>query len=172
MRQTSFRPKKILKENSFDQFKGSRSGDRTPSSRPDSALSTSTNASGVIYRRSINSARKPRPVSIAGTGMTTSCIADISVESKSWGVRDDLIQSPNLIYTLLRYKKQLMSANRRRTGHHYQGCRVHQDDRQRRHHHRQHRQQLHRCRVHRVPKLDLQMRRNETKSDRLLPARR
>lgn len=32
-------------------------------------MSTSTTASGVVYRRS-TTARKPRPVSIAGTGMT------------------------------------------------------------------------------------------------------
>lgn len=62
---------------------GSRSGDATPgsASRPGSAMSTSTTASGVIYRRSVNSARKPRPASIASTGMTASCIADISVET-------------------------------------------------------------------------------------------
>lgn len=45
-------------------------------------MSTSTSASGVIYRRTVNSARKPRPASIASTGMTASCIADISSESK------------------------------------------------------------------------------------------
>lgn len=52
-------------------FIGSRSGDVTPggSSRPGSALSTATSTSGVVYRRPA-SARKPRPASIAGTGMT------------------------------------------------------------------------------------------------------
>lgn len=45
-------------------------------------MSTSTSVSGVIYRRTVNSARKQRPASIASTGMTASCIADISVESK------------------------------------------------------------------------------------------
>lgn len=39
------------------------------SSRPGSALSTSTTTSGVVYRRT-STARKPRPASIAGTGMT------------------------------------------------------------------------------------------------------
>lgn len=57
---------------SFRVDSGSRSGDVTPggSSRPGSALSTATTpSSGVIYRRPA-SARKPRPASIAGTGMT------------------------------------------------------------------------------------------------------
>lgn len=51
---------------------GSRSGDVTPggSSRPGSAMSTSTTASGVILRRPAAAPRKPRPASIAGTGMT------------------------------------------------------------------------------------------------------
>lgn len=39
-------------------------------SRPGSALSTSTSVSGVLYRRTTQSARKPRPASIAGTGMS------------------------------------------------------------------------------------------------------
>lgn len=39
-------------------------------SRPGSALSTSTSVSGVLYRRATQSARKPRPASIAGTGMS------------------------------------------------------------------------------------------------------
>lgn len=64
---------------------GSRSGDVTPgTSRPGSAMSTSTSVSGVLYRRSTGSSsatpRKPRPASIAGTGMsidslsTTPCV--------------------------------------------------------------------------------------------------
>lgn len=40
------------------------------SSRPGSAMSTSTTTSGVVYRRSTIGSRKPRPSSIAGTGMT------------------------------------------------------------------------------------------------------
>lgn len=51
---------------------GSRSGDVTPggSSRPGSAMSSSTTASGVVYRRTGARERKQRPASIAGTGMT------------------------------------------------------------------------------------------------------
>lgn len=54
-----------------------RSGEITPTShqasggsRPGSAMSTSTTASGVVYRRSTPIARKPRPASIAVTGVT------------------------------------------------------------------------------------------------------
>lgn len=54
-----------------------RSGEITPTShqasggsRPGSAMSTSTTASGVVYRRSAPIARKPRPASIAVTGVT------------------------------------------------------------------------------------------------------
>ncbi|KAL5291241.1 ens family protein [Megaselia abdita] len=52
---------------------GSRSGDVTPGgSRPGSAMSTSTNLSltSSVVRRSAPITRKPRPVSIAGTGMS------------------------------------------------------------------------------------------------------
>ncbi|XP_037036285.1 ensconsin isoform X11 [Bradysia coprophila] len=81
--------------------KGSRSGDATPgsASRPGSAMSTSTTASGVIYRRSVNSARKPRPASIASTGMTASCIADISVESDVSKHKKDRPPLPKVLST-------------------------------------------------------------------------
>uniref|UniRef100_A0A6P4F0G0 MAP7 domain-containing protein 1 isoform X4 n=1 Tax=Drosophila rhopaloa TaxID=1041015 RepID=A0A6P4F0G0_DRORH len=56
---------------------GSRSGNATPgghfnSSRPGSAMSTSTNmsTSGLVPRRPATAPRKPRPASIAGTGMS------------------------------------------------------------------------------------------------------
>uniref|UniRef100_A0A336K9C3 CSON004601 protein n=1 Tax=Culicoides sonorensis TaxID=179676 RepID=A0A336K9C3_CULSO len=56
---------------------GLRSGEITPTShqtsggsRPGSAMSSSTTASGVVYRRSAPIARKPRPASIAVTGVT------------------------------------------------------------------------------------------------------
>ncbi|KAH8293945.1 hypothetical protein KR054_006779 [Drosophila jambulina] len=58
---------------------GSRSGNATPgghynssSSRPGSAMSTSTNVStsGLVARRPATAPRKPRPASIAGTGMS------------------------------------------------------------------------------------------------------
>ncbi|KAH8329672.1 hypothetical protein KR074_007483, partial [Drosophila pseudoananassae] len=56
---------------------GSRSGNATPgghfnSSRPGSAMSTSTNmsTSGLVNRRPATAPRKPRPASIAGTGMS------------------------------------------------------------------------------------------------------
>ncbi|XP_017019443.1 ensconsin isoform X11 [Drosophila kikkawai] len=57
---------------------GSRSGNATPgghynsSSRPGSAMSTSTNVStsGLVPRRPATAPRKPRPASIAGTGMS------------------------------------------------------------------------------------------------------
>ncbi|XP_037036284.1 ensconsin isoform X10 [Bradysia coprophila] len=80
---------------------GSRSGDATPgsASRPGSAMSTSTTASGVIYRRSVNSARKPRPASIASTGMTASCIADISVESDVSKHKKDRPPLPKVLST-------------------------------------------------------------------------
>ncbi|XP_052566684.1 ensconsin isoform X14 [Culex pipiens pallens] len=58
--------------------KGLRSGEITPNSlnpsRPGSAMSSSTTASGVVYRRSLpasaGSQRKPRPISIAVTGVS------------------------------------------------------------------------------------------------------
>ncbi|XP_055840757.1 ensconsin isoform X5 [Episyrphus balteatus] len=58
-------------------FKGYRSGDVTPggsnnTSRPGSAMSTSTNMSmsGYVHRRPATTPRKPRPASIAGTGVS------------------------------------------------------------------------------------------------------
>ncbi|XP_052868540.1 epidermal growth factor receptor substrate 15 homolog isoform X7 [Anopheles cruzii] len=55
---------------------GLRSGEMTPTSlntsRPGSALSSSTIASGVVYRRSMPAQRKARPASIAVTGVTAS----------------------------------------------------------------------------------------------------
>lgn len=57
----------------FDVRVGVRSGDATPS-RPGSAMSgTSSVASGVTMRRitsAANTPRRPRPASIAGTGLT------------------------------------------------------------------------------------------------------
>lgn len=57
-----------------------RSGDTTPGSRPGSALS---NATGVI-RRPTSAPRKPRPASIAGTGVNTPrgilCLHNVKVE--------------------------------------------------------------------------------------------
>ncbi|XP_055637076.1 MAP7 domain-containing protein 1 isoform X30 [Toxorhynchites rutilus septentrionalis] len=58
--------------------KGLRSGEITPNSmtasRPGSAMSSSTTASGVVYRRSLPASvahqRKPRPASIAVTGVS------------------------------------------------------------------------------------------------------
>lgn len=57
---------------------GLRSGEITPNSlntsRPGSAMSSSTTASGVVYRRSLPQSaglqRKPRPASIAVTGVS------------------------------------------------------------------------------------------------------
>uniref|UniRef100_A0AAG5D037 MAP7 domain-containing protein n=1 Tax=Anopheles atroparvus TaxID=41427 RepID=A0AAG5D037_ANOAO len=55
---------------------GLRSGEMTPTSlntsRPGSAMSSSTTASGVVYRRSLPAQRKPRPASIAVTGVSAS----------------------------------------------------------------------------------------------------
>uniref|UniRef100_A0A182NQJ7 MAP7 domain-containing protein n=1 Tax=Anopheles dirus TaxID=7168 RepID=A0A182NQJ7_9DIPT len=55
---------------------GLRSGEMTPTSlntsRPGSAMSSSTTASGIVYRRSLPAQRKPRPASIAVTGVTAS----------------------------------------------------------------------------------------------------
>ncbi|EDS31158.1 microtubule-associated protein [Culex quinquefasciatus] len=59
-------------------YGGLRSGEITPNSlntsRPGSAMSSSTTASGVVYRRSLpasaGSQRKPRPISIAVTGVS------------------------------------------------------------------------------------------------------
>uniref|UniRef100_A0A182P9K7 Ensconsin n=1 Tax=Anopheles epiroticus TaxID=199890 RepID=A0A182P9K7_9DIPT len=55
---------------------GLRSGEMTPNSlntsRPGSAMSSSTTASGIVYRRTLPAQRKPRPASIAVTGVTAS----------------------------------------------------------------------------------------------------
>lgn len=64
-------------------------------------MSTSTSASGVIYRRTVNSARKPRPASIASTGMTASCIADISTESKFRKELAFLVLFPKNIFSVV-----------------------------------------------------------------------
>uniref|UniRef100_T1PGY8 MAP7 (E-MAP-115) family protein n=2 Tax=Musca domestica TaxID=7370 RepID=T1PGY8_MUSDO len=68
---------------------GSRSGNVTPgghasSSRPGSAMSTSTtmSTSGFINRRSMPAARKPRPASIAGTVVSLEEINKIKKENK------------------------------------------------------------------------------------------
>ncbi|XP_065359462.1 ensconsin isoform X6 [Calliphora vicina] len=68
---------------------GSRSGTVTPgghlnNSRPGSAMSTSTtmSTSGFINRRSVPAARKPRPASIAGTGVSLEEINKLKKENK------------------------------------------------------------------------------------------
>ncbi|KAH8239065.1 hypothetical protein KR032_000337, partial [Drosophila birchii] len=75
-----FDPNSLLLMNSASLLvnAGSRSGNATPgghyhsSSRPGSAMSTSTNVStsGLVPRRPATAPRKPRPASIAGTGMS------------------------------------------------------------------------------------------------------
>ncbi|XP_052847379.1 histone-lysine N-methyltransferase, H3 lysine-79 specific isoform X10 [Drosophila gunungcola] len=69
--------------------KGSRSGNATPgghfnSSRPGSAMSTSTNmsTSGLVPRRPATAPRKPRPASIAGTGMSLEEINKLKRDQK------------------------------------------------------------------------------------------
>nr|XP_017019437.1 inner centromere protein isoform X5 [Drosophila kikkawai] len=74
---TSFRPLASGAGGQRDTT-SSRSGNATPgghynsSSRPGSAMSTSTNVStsGLVPRRPATAPRKPRPASIAGTGMS------------------------------------------------------------------------------------------------------
>ncbi|XP_065720229.2 uncharacterized protein ens isoform X1 [Drosophila suzukii] len=68
---------------------GSRSGNATPgghfnSSRPGSAMSTSTNmsTSGMVPRRPATAPRKPRPASIAGTGMSLDEINKLKRDQK------------------------------------------------------------------------------------------
>ncbi|XP_017071207.1 ensconsin isoform X6 [Drosophila eugracilis] len=68
---------------------GSRSGNATPgghfnSSRPGSAMSTSTNmsTSGMVPRRPATAPRKPRPASIAGTGMSLEEINKLKRDQK------------------------------------------------------------------------------------------
>ncbi|XP_017476427.1 PREDICTED: protein split ends-like, partial [Rhagoletis zephyria] len=67
----------LIMNSSFSITTGSRSGNVTPgghisTSRPGSAMSTSTNisTSGYVARRSVPATRKQRPASIAGTGMS------------------------------------------------------------------------------------------------------
>ncbi|XP_037939076.1 ensconsin isoform X7 [Teleopsis dalmanni] len=69
--------------------KSSRSGNVTPggsinTSRPGSAMSTSTNmsTSGFVNRRSAQTVRKPRPASIAGTGVSLDEINKLKKENK------------------------------------------------------------------------------------------
>ncbi|XP_055317491.1 ensconsin isoform X25 [Sitodiplosis mosellana] len=66
--------KRATSASGLDRPDGSRSGDVTPggSSRPGSAMSTSTMSTSGVVRRS-GGTRKPRPSSIAGTGMTPDC---------------------------------------------------------------------------------------------------
>nr|NP_001097498.1 ensconsin, isoform F [Drosophila melanogaster]ABW08457.1 ensconsin, isoform F [Drosophila melanogaster] len=68
---------------------GSRSGNATPgghfnNSRPGSAMSTSTNmsTSGLVPRRPATAPRKPRPASIAGTGMSLEEINKLKRDQK------------------------------------------------------------------------------------------
>ncbi|XP_017071211.1 ensconsin isoform X10 [Drosophila eugracilis] len=74
---------------STDRQDGSRSGNATPgghfnSSRPGSAMSTSTNmsTSGMVPRRPATAPRKPRPASIAGTGMSLEEINKLKRDQK------------------------------------------------------------------------------------------
>ncbi|XP_067645578.1 protein split ends isoform X3 [Eurosta solidaginis] len=67
----------LIMNSSFSITTGSRSGNVTPggnisTSRPGSAMSTSTNlsTSGYVARRSMPLTRKQRPASIAGTGLS------------------------------------------------------------------------------------------------------
>ncbi|XP_036336526.1 ensconsin isoform X10 [Rhagoletis pomonella] len=69
--------KRAISAGGTDRHEGSRSGNVTPgghisTSRPGSAMSTSTNisTSGYVARRSVPATRKQRPASIAGTGMS------------------------------------------------------------------------------------------------------
>ncbi|XP_034483664.1 ensconsin isoform X6 [Drosophila innubila] len=76
---------------STDRHDGSRSGNVTPGghghlsgSRPGSAMSTSTtlSTSGLVPRRPATATRKPRPASIAGTGMSLEEINKLKREQK------------------------------------------------------------------------------------------
>ncbi|XP_055840759.1 ensconsin isoform X7 [Episyrphus balteatus] len=69
--------KRATSASGADRHDGYRSGDVTPggsnnTSRPGSAMSTSTNMSmsGYVHRRPATTPRKPRPASIAGTGVS------------------------------------------------------------------------------------------------------
>ncbi|EAA43216.5 AGAP001315-PC [Anopheles gambiae str. PEST] len=63
-----------------------RSGEMTPTSlntsRPGSAMSSSTTASGIVYRRTLPAQRKPRPASIAVTGVSASGLKEGFATSK------------------------------------------------------------------------------------------
>ncbi|XP_037939075.1 inner centromere protein isoform X6 [Teleopsis dalmanni] len=79
----------LLMNSSFLITAGSRSGNVTPggsinTSRPGSAMSTSTNmsTSGFVNRRSAQTVRKPRPASIAGTGVSLDEINKLKKENK------------------------------------------------------------------------------------------
>ncbi|BFF98013.1 ensconsin [Drosophila madeirensis] len=83
---TSFRPL----GSAGHRDSSSRSGNATPgghfnNSRPGSAMSTSTNmsTSGLVPRRPATAPRKPRPASIAGTGMSLEEINKLKKDHKS-----------------------------------------------------------------------------------------
>ncbi|XP_017059753.1 ensconsin isoform X4 [Drosophila ficusphila] len=85
---TSFRPLAHGAGGQRDST-SSRSGNATPgghynSSRPGSAMSTSTNmsTSGLVPRRPATAPRKPRPASIAGTGMSLDEINKLKRDNK------------------------------------------------------------------------------------------
>ncbi|XP_039484751.1 ensconsin isoform X6 [Drosophila santomea] len=85
---TSFRPLASGAGGQRDST-SSRSGNATPgghfnSSRPGSAMSTSTNmsTSGMVPRRPATAPRKPRPASIAGTGMSLEEINKLKRDQK------------------------------------------------------------------------------------------
>ncbi|XP_037723240.1 ensconsin isoform X5 [Drosophila subpulchrella] len=85
---TSFRPLASGAGGQRDTT-SSRSGNATPgghfnSSRPGSAMSTSTNMSttGMVPRRPATAPRKPRPASIAGTGMSLDEINKLKRDQK------------------------------------------------------------------------------------------
>ncbi|XP_039149589.1 ensconsin isoform X7 [Drosophila simulans] len=85
---TSFRPLASGAGGQRDST-SSRSGNATPgghfnSSRPGSAMSTSTNmsTSGLVPRRPATAPRKPRPASIAGTGMSLEEINKLKRDQK------------------------------------------------------------------------------------------
>ncbi|XP_034122606.1 protein split ends isoform X1 [Drosophila guanche] len=86
-----FDPNSLLLMNSSSLLvnAGSRSGNATPgghfnNSRPGSAMSTSTNlsTSGLVPRRPATAPRKPRPASIAGTGMSLEEINKLKKDHK------------------------------------------------------------------------------------------
>ncbi|XP_037900831.1 ensconsin isoform X11 [Glossina fuscipes] len=80
--------KRATSASGTERHDGSRSGNVTPggqlTSRPGSSMSTSTtmSTSGFITRRSMPTTRKPRPSSIAGTGVSLEEINKLKKESK------------------------------------------------------------------------------------------